>query len=689
MAERMKVQQKQTPHFTPSGRRAWPSVALVSAPFAPLEMPSLALGILKALGTELGAEVRVFYLGFSFAKLLGMPAYTKLAAGAPSTHDLAGEWIFAPLASADYNEAEAVDPYFREVIEGRHSDHRKVDPRTIDLIPATKESLLAARTIANTFVDAAARDVLSHEPDIVGFTSVFQQNMSSLAIARSIKRVRPDVFTVMGGANCEDPMGKALLRNYPALDSVVSGEGEEAFAELISAFHESRDFRPTRGLRLRSTSTDSTVTSHVQGPTTNLDSLPEPDYDEYFAAASAAPAEWSLNPRLVLETSRGCWWGEKHHCTFCGLNGLGLTFRRKSQTIALREIRSMLKKYPVERVAMVDNILDMNYFQEYLPQLANGDLNVELFYETKANLRNDQLQLLLAAGVTEIQPGVESFSDEVLKAMRKGVRAIQNVQLLKWCHELGITPEWNLLWGFPGESPSEYDKMARVLPVLFHLPPPTGGSSIRLDRYSPNYSSPSDFGLVNVTPYPAYKYVYGLEADELAEIAYYFTFRYADGRDVDSYTSGLAEALTTWRQVHRTSALVMVDKESCLLIWDTRGCARSPLTVLAGWKRSLYLACDSYASRKAIANTITAEYGDVGDEVINSILESLVARGLLYSDGRSYLALAVSISTYRPSAGTLSALMTCIRSAADDADGHDLRISINDYLLTEESVSSG
>ena len=44
-----------------------------------------------------------------------------------------------------------------------------------------------------------------------------------------------------------------------------------------------------------------------------------------------------------------------------------------------------------------------------------------------------------------IQPGIESLSDHVLKLMRKGTTALQNIQLLKWCREYGVQPEWNLL----------------------------------------------------------------------------------------------------------------------------------------------------------------------------------------------------------------------------------------------------
>ena len=91
-----------------------------------------------------------------------------------------------------------------------------------------------------------------------------------------------------------------------------------------------------------------------------------------------------------------------------------------------------------------------------MPELASRSLGVSLFYEVRPNLGKEQLRRLRDAGVRHIQPGIESFSDPVLRLVRKGTSALQNIQLLKWCKELGIEPIWNLLWGFPGEPPEEY-----------------------------------------------------------------------------------------------------------------------------------------------------------------------------------------------------------------------------------------
>src|SRR5262249_31320275 len=145
------------------------------------------------------------------------------------------------------------------------------------------------------------------------------------------------------------------------------------------------------------------------------------------------------------------------------------------------------------------NIMDNQYFSSLLPMLVERGIKLDLFYEMKANIKEEQVALLQAAGVTRIQPGIESFSTSLLKAMRKGVRAIQNVQLLKWCAEYQISPEWNFLWGFPGEMAKDYLDVVSLIKKVRHYKPPNGIGRLRLDRFSPYFENSKEF-FKNVEP---------------------------------------------------------------------------------------------------------------------------------------------------------------------------------------------
>src|SRR5438093_1261600 len=122
-----------------------------------------------------------------------------------------------------------------------------------------------------------------------------------------------------------------------------------------------------------------------------------------------------------------------------------MAFRVNSPGRVLEELAELSQRYRTFRFEAVDNILSMSYLQQFLPRLMALGINYVLFYETKANLRRDQIELLSKAGVQSIQPGIESLNSHVLGLMRKGVTAVQNVNLLRWAAYYKIRLIWNLI----------------------------------------------------------------------------------------------------------------------------------------------------------------------------------------------------------------------------------------------------
>jgi ribosomal peptide maturation radical SAM protein 1 len=253
----------------------------------------------------------------------------------------------------------------------------------------------------------------------------------------------------------------------------------------------------------------------------DLDSLPTPSFDDYFATLAASPLRSRVRPGLPLETSRGCWWGAVHQCTFCGLNGTSLGYRAKSPGRVLAELDDLAGRYQLSDFEAVDNILDMGYYKSLLPALAQDGRQRRIFYEIKANLNRAQVQALVRAGVTWVQPGIESLHSDVLTLMDKGISGWQNVQLLKWAREFGLRLSWSILWGFPGEKDDWYQDMASWLPALEHLQPPASTPRIRYDRYSVYHEQARRLGLI-LFPVGAMSLIYPVGPAELDNLAYFF-----------------------------------------------------------------------------------------------------------------------------------------------------------------------
>jgi ribosomal peptide maturation radical SAM protein 1 len=616
-------------------------------PFADILSPSIGLSLLKAELAAQGMSASVRYFSIKFAELVGQTFYGGICTESkPSIQDLAGEWIFSgSLFGPSPREEEYVDQILRKRALGPD------DEAELLASPALIARILGARRRADSFLQTCLEDVLRAQPKLVGFTSMFQQHVASLALARLIKQADPEVFVVFGGANCEDVMGAETVRQFPFVDAVISGEADLVFPELARRVLDGRPISGLPGVRtLDNVAAEFASGRFSVGPMMrNLDALPYPDYADYFEQFEASRFSREWQPSIYLETSRGCWWGERMHCTFCGLNDQTIGFRSKSGRRALEELTALTTLHPGCDVDVTDNILDLRYFKDFLPELAARPPGVALFYEVKANLKKEQLRMLRDAGIRTVQPGIESFSDPVLKLMRKGVSALQNMQLLKWCKELGIAPSWNLLWGFPGEPPEEYERMATLVPLLTHLPPPGSDARIRLDRFSPNFHRAEELGFADVTPLPAYDYVYPLAANAVANLAYSFTFRYREPRDVNGYVRRLEREVRAWRRVEDKQDLFSVDTGRSLLLWDLRPASRFVLTVIGGVDRILYQTCDSACDLRQLAESLgrTGE-GPLAPDAIERRLERLVERGLLVRDGSRYLALAIPLGEYSP-----------------------------------------
>jgi len=567
-------------------------------PFADVDRPAIGVSLLKAHADRLGVSSRIVYLSFDLAEAIGIDLYNKISESLPS-ESLIGDWFFADLLFGDRIPFE--QEYVAKVLS------RFAEPGLVD-------EILDARKVRRAFLDRSVERIAALSPKVVGFTTTFHQTCACLAVAEALKR-RPDPPTIIfGGANCEGEMGLQLLRSFPVIDYVCTREGDAVFPEFLGRLLREGNPSPPPGILRQGETAGLTTPDMVR----DLDSLPIPDYADYFARLEQSPLAPKLRVDLLIETSRGCWWGAKHHCTFCGLNGETMEFRSKSARRAFEEMQQLVETYGITRISCVDNILDVRFIPVLFPRLAASGLDLELFYEVKANLRQEQIALMRAGGVRSVQPGIESFSNQVLRLMNKGCTGLQNIQLLRWCEEYGIMPAWNLLSGFPGEDPEEYTRTAELLPLLNHLQPPSSCSPIRLDRFSPFFTQTERFGLRRLRPAPAYYYVYPFGRRELARLAYFFDFDYPDGRRPFDYTTGVKRAIDDWYTVRNPSmkpeeyakldATIVADD---VLIADTRPCAPVSSRLVTGTEADVLLRCDTSQTVAGLARQTKMQEADI------------------------------------------------------------------------------
>jgi len=599
-------------------------------PFISQQRPSIQLGLLKAIATEHGFPARTFHLNLEFARQIDPVAYEEIS---DFRRCFVGDWLFARAAFGDATparEASFLDRYeewLRELTEGFG--------RTLGYLAAVRDNDVPR------FLDRMMDLVPWADFDVVGFTSTFQQNVASFALAARIKRAHPSVITLFGGANFEGEMGTELVRSIPCIDYAVIGEGDQAFPEFLLALERGDDVAAVAGVVCRRDGT--VVDAGDRPPFSDLDSLPLPDYGEYFERAEQLGLLDSAPRRDVsipFESARGCWWGRKHHCTFCGLNGKGMAFRAKSPKRVREELASATRRYRSFSFEAVDNILDMSYLKTLLPELIEAGTDYQIFYEVKSNLSRDHLRLLKQAGVRSVQPGIESLSTPVLKLMRKGVTAIQNVNTLRWARYYGITVGWNLLYGFPGERADDYRRQDEVLKLLAHLEPPNGLGRIWMERFSPIFMDRTRFPTRYLRPHDSYRHIYpeGVAADQMA---YFFDYEFED-RIPDEELVLTRRIVDAWREAWKAptrAALTFRSADGFVQIEDLRDHTRPGTYTFAGPLAAVYCAFSDRPTTPAAVRTRLGLPWPV--EEITGAVEEFCARGLMMHDGEQFLSLAL------------------------------------------------
>lgn len=607
------------------------SAALVVMPFASVWRPSIQVGLLKALGDARGFPQTTFHFNLDFAARIGVSLYERLC---EFRIPQLGDWLFSIAAFGD----RAPDPDGRMLEEFAPAIRHKL--ATGAGADVCAELARIRREQIEPYLEALVTSSAWDQFDVVGFTCTFQQTVPAVALARRLKQRFPRLVTLFGGANFDGEMGEAVMRSAPCIDYAISGEADDAYVQFLAAIGGGRPVHEVPGLIHRRP--DGGVAMTPRAPLRlELDDLPTPDYTEYFVRATATGV--IADPTAVMvpfESSRGCWWGQKSHCTFCGLNAQSMKYRAKRADRVVEELAQQASRHGTFRFEAVDNILALPYFEALFPLLSAAQSDYELFFETKSNLSRDRIRGLRAGGVTQIQPGLESLSTPILRLMRKGVTAIQNVNLLRWAHYYGISVNWNVIWGFPGEQAEDYAEQVRLFRKIVHLQPPKGYGRIWLERFSPIFTDSAAFPTTRRAPERSYGLVYPEGAD-LEQIAYFFDYE-LEHTLPDSAFAETQLAVDDWRlRWHSAGRPTLTFRRApgIVTIEDRREAASAGRYTFRGDLAALYAACvDAPRSPGALARELALRWSD--EELRGALLE-FCERGLMMNERDSFLSLAL------------------------------------------------
>jgi len=613
-------------------------IALINMPWAACNTPSIQCGLLKAVLSSMGHSVDIHYLNLDLAAEIGGDMYRQILEFHGMHTQLIGEWLFATSAFGS-------KPDEGGFLDSLASEHVSLLDDAIALEKTgLKNALLELKSAKlPEIIDKWAVSIDWASYNIIGFSSTFEQNVASIALSKKLKERAPESIIVFGGANVDGDMGPEYLRAVPSIDYVVVGEGDIAFPGLIENIASKTADTAIPGVcRRDGEQVLVTPPDRVQ----NLDTIPAPDYTEYFQALAAHARDGLLGGRAIAlpyESARGCWWGEKHHCTFCGLNNLGMQFRAKTASRVVKDLEELTSKYRILNINFTDNILDMRYIGSLMPLLTDKSWDLRIFWEIKANLTREHLRDLRSAGVAAIQPGIESLNSHVLSLMRKGSTMLLNLRLLKWAQYYGMQTYWNLLMGFPGERDEDYVQQIELVPLLSHLIPPSECADIWLERFSP-YFTDNSFAIRDVRPVAAYEHIYPREQFNLDRIAYFFSYR-PENVASRNLREKLSAEVGKWREQWHSRNRPILDYESgpgWVRVRDTRN-DRGRLMTFDGWRSDAFVHCGETAhTPERVSEYISSISGiEVVHADVRDFLDECVDQGFVVVEEGRYFNIAL------------------------------------------------
>ncbi|MEM2816381.1 MAG: radical SAM protein [Candidatus Bathyarchaeia archaeon] len=285
------------------------------------------------------------------------------------------------------------------------------------------------------------------KPGIIGISSTTLSYNPALQLAKIAKKACPNSLVIMGGPHVT-VLDREALMECPELDIVVRGEGEQTLLEIAQLKTSSRISELNEVLGITFKKNGEIIRTADRPFIQNLDALPFPAFDHL-------PLErYRLFGKTYLPiiTSRGC----PFQCTFCLASKMsGRKFRAQSPGKVIQDLQTLRDKYGAEAITFYDDTFtfDMERAERICEEIKRRDFRVPWDCRTRVDRVSKKLLATMRSANCQLMHfGVESGSQEILNAMKKGVTVEQNLRAIKWAKEADILVAISVIIGYPGEN---------------------------------------------------------------------------------------------------------------------------------------------------------------------------------------------------------------------------------------------
>ena len=311
--------------------------------------------------------------------------------------------------------------------------------------------------------------IASLQPDLTAVSSLSTCNAYTVVrTLETAKKAVPGVVTITGGQHFT-ALAEPSLRDYPAIDAIARGEGEETLVEFVNATEKGRDYSEILGLSYRHG--DKVYSNQSRPLIQNLDDLPLPSYkfveknmSQYHFKMMAGDKRY-----MIVEGSRGC----EHSCKFCTQCAFwGHRWRSKSGKRIAEEMEHLRNDYGAEFIWLTDDNFTFNpRSRELIDELNKRRLGEELFWFIQARVDDiaknpESISDMRRAGNQWVLLGIESGDPEALALLRKGTIPEQSVNAIRLLDKNGIFSQATLIIGNRKDTHASIENLRRYVDAL-------------------------------------------------------------------------------------------------------------------------------------------------------------------------------------------------------------------------------
>jgi len=305
-------------------------------------------------------------------------------------------------------------------------------------------------------------EIKSFNPDIVGISIMTMEYPQALNIVKTLRSEVPNAIYCAGGVHPTALPEQTI--NDLGLDFVVVGEGEYTMREICANVQSLKDLKNVEGIVYKENG--KIITNGRRPLIKNLDELPPParyllNMEWYLTPPGLVRGEF-LKRTLGLFASRGC----PYNCIFCGSNNIfGRRVRRRSVANVIEELKLLIKQYDIDGYFFYDDTftLDPKWVMDFCKALREERIFLKWGCQVRVNtVSEEMLRSIQEAGCMQIDVGVESGSEKVLKNLKKGTTTEMIKRAFDLIHKTGIRALATFVVGSPGETMEDVEMTLKL-----------------------------------------------------------------------------------------------------------------------------------------------------------------------------------------------------------------------------------